>query len=262
MSWEKVGSTLSWLPAYFWQPSARGSPDVRPVHLILAFADHFEPSIRPDAPGSYADRCEQERRLDGWCRRYPATVESWPDDDGQPLRHPYFYPAEQYDAALIDRLEKHCQAGWGEIEIHLHHGVGIPDTGENTRRALLEFRDALAARGCLSRENGVGPPRYAFVHGNWALANSAQGRFCGVDNEMQILADTGCYADFTLPAAPSSAQVSKINALYESGVPLNECAPHRRGKDLEVGRAPRIFPLMIQGPLGIDFSRRKRNLPF
>ena len=41
--------------------------------------------------------------------------------------------------------------------------------------------------GCLSRWDGKGEPRYAFVHGNWALANSAGGRFCGVDSEMQIL---------------------------------------------------------------------------
>ena len=174
---------------------------------------------------------------------------------------PYFYPAEDYDESVIDRLAEHCHSGWGEIEIHLHHGVEAPDTKEKTFRVLVEFRDALAARGCLSRDNEAGPPRYGFVHGNWALANSDHGRFCGVDEEMQILADTGCYADFTLPA-PSSAQTSKINALYECALPLSQRAPHRRGVDLQRGRAPRIFPLIIQGPLMIDFRRRKRGWPF
>ena len=75
-------------------------------------ANHFEPSIEPEAPETFADRYAQERRLKRWCRQYPAAVESWPDD-GQPFRHTYFYPAEQYDAALIDRLEKHCRAGKG-----------------------------------------------------------------------------------------------------------------------------------------------------
>src|SRR5262249_86367 len=147
------------------------------------------------------------------------------DDDGWPLRHTYFYPAEQSDPVLIARLAEHCREGWGEIEIQLHHGVHSPDSAENTRKVILEFRDALVACGCLSQWDGVGPSRYAFVHGNWALANSAQGRCCGVDDEMQILADTGCYADFTLPSAPSSAQVGKINALYECGVPLTEAVP-------------------------------------
>jgi len=261
-SWEKLRSTLPWLPAYVWQRCVREQPDMHPIHLIIGVADHFEPSFRPEAVTTYAHRAEQERRLENWCRQYPQAVESWPDDDGRPFRHTYFYPAEQYEPALIDRLEEHCRAGWGEIEIHLHHGVHAPDNADNTRRAILEFRDALAARGCLSQLDGDGPPRYAFVHGNWALANSARGRFCGVNDEMQILAETGCYADFTLPSAPFPAQVSKINALYECGAPLDEPAPHRRGRDLQSGRPPEIFPLMIQGPLMLNFGRRKHGYPF
>ena len=216
---------------------------------------------RTETQGKLVDRREQEQRLKKWCREYPAAVGGWRDEEGQPFRHTYFYPAEEYDEALIDRLAEHCHGGWGEIEIHLHHGVEAPDTAENTARTLVELRDALAARGCLSLEGGAGTPRYAFVHGNWALANSDNGRFCGVNDEMQILADTGCYADFTLPA-PSSAQIGKINALYECALPLNRRAPHRRGIDLQRGHTPRIFPLIIQGPLMIDFGRRKRGCPF
>jgi len=230
------------------------------MHLIIGVADHFEPMQRSETFGKPVDESEQDRRLKKWCHEYPAAVDAWRDDEGQPLRHTYFYPAEDYDEALIDRLAEHCHEGWGEIEIHLHHGVEAPDTAENTTRALVEFRDALAARGCLARENGGGPPRYAFVHGNWALANSDNGRFCGVDEEMQILADTGCYADFTLPTR-SPAQIGKINALYECALPLNQRAPHRRGFDLQCGRAPSTFPLIIQGPLMIDFGRRKRGWP-
>jgi hypothetical protein len=262
MSWEKVRSTLSWLPAYTWQRCVRRAPEVGPVHLIIGVANHFEPSFLPEMPSAHADRHTQARRLKKWCREYPESVGVWRDDEGRPFRHTYFYPAEQYDEALIDCLAEHCQAGWGEIEIHLHHGIASRDTGENTRQILLKFRDALAARGCLSRLDGIGSPRYAFVHGNWALANSARGRFCGVDNEMRILADTGCYADFTLPSAPSCAQISKINALYECSIPLHERAPHRRGRDLESGRPPKVFPLIVQGPLLLDLGRPKRGWPF
>lgn len=253
--------SLHWLPAYGWQRLVRRTPRKRPVHLIIALADHFEPSIVPEGPGMYAALGEQERRLERWCRVYPTVVEAYRDADGRPFRHTYFYPAEQYEKALIERLAEHCQAGWGEIEIHLHHGIGVPDTGENTRRVLLEFRDALARHGCLSRWMGKGPPRYAFVHGNWALANSGGGRFCGVDEEMQVLAETGCYADLTLPSAPNSAQISKINALYECALPLHWRAPHRRGRDLRRGQPPKIFPLIIQGPLGLNFARRIRGWP-
>jgi hypothetical protein len=83
-----------------------------------------------------------------------------------------------------------------------------------------------------------------------------------VEDEMKILSETGCYADFTLPSAPSTAQVSKINALYECAAPLDEPVPHRRGRDLQCGRPPRVFPLMIQGPLMLNLGRRKHGLPF
>ena len=258
---EKIKNILRWLPAYVWQRCVRRLPNVRPVHLLIGVADHFEPMTRLEATGRLPNRGEQEQRLKRWCRKYPAAVSPWLDEEGQPFRHTYFYPAEEYNEALIDRLVEHCHSGWGEIEIHLHHGVAAPDTAEKTLQTLVEFRDALVARGCLSSESGCSAPRYAFVHGNWALANSDRGRFCGVDEEMQILADTGCYADFTLPA-PTSAQIAKINALYECSLPLNQRAPHRQGRDLQCGRPPRAFPLIIQGPLLVDFGRRKRGWPF
>jgi hypothetical protein len=234
-------------------------PRPGPVHLIIAIADHFEPSIVPDgSPGTYASLDEQERRVEDWCRAYPKAVAAFRDAEGQPLRHTYFFPAEQYEKALVERLAEHCRAGWGEIEIHFHHGMDAPDTAANTRKTLTEFRDALVRHGCLSSWNGDGRPRYGFVHGNWALANSAGGRYCGVDEEMQILAETGCYADFTLPSAPDPAQTSKINSLYECALPLDGRAPHRRGRDLQRGRPATIFPLIVQGPLAVRARRQGR----
>ncbi len=259
---EKVLSSIRWLPAYGWQRLTRCSSHSVPVHLMLAVADHFEPAIVPGAPGTFASRSKQERRVERWCHEYPKMAEVWRDDDGMPLRHTYFYPAEQYEKGLIDRLAEHCQAGWGELEIHLHHGGTVPDNAENTRRLLVEFRDNLARQGCLSRWDGEGSPRYAFVHGNWALANVARGRNCGVDGEMQILAETGCYADLTLPSAPHPTQVGKINALYECALPLSQRAPHRRGRDLTCGQVPNNFPLIVQGPLMVNFARRIRGWPF
>ena len=251
----KALGSLRWLPAYGWQRLARRSTSQSTVHLIIALADHFEPAFLPDSLS------EQERRLEEWCRIYPKVFDSFRDADGYPFRHTYFSPAEQYHRSLIQRLAEHCHDGWGEIEIHLHHGIEGPDTAENTRRSLLEFRDTLVEHGCLSRWNGEGPARYAFVHGNWALANSAGGRFCGVDSEMNVLAETGCYADMTLPSFPSPAQISKINSLYECSLPLDRRAPHRRGRDLRIGQPPRVFPLIIQGPLCLNFGQRTRGLP-
>ncbi len=246
------------LPSATWR-ALRASKD-GPVHLIFALADHFEPAIDPDDGGKRVPRPEQEQRLESWAREYPKVIDGWRDHDGRPLVHTYFYPAEQYDEGLLGMLAAHCHAGWGEVEVHLHHGLDQPDTAENTRRVLSEHRDRLAFRHrCLAFAEGSSRPAYAFVHGNFALANSAGGRFCGVDSELQILADTGCYADFTLPTGIwHPAQIAKLNSVYECALPLDQPMPHRNGRDLTAGRVPKTFPLIVQGPLVVDFRRSLR----
>lgn len=229
-----------------------------PVHLIFALADHFEPAMGAQGGASRVPQDEQERRLEQWRRDYPKLVDRWRDHDGRPFVHSYFYPAEQYDPTLLSMLADHCHSGWGEVEIHLHHGIPEPDTAENTRQILTQFRDDLAFRhGLLSFDEGDATPRYAFVHGNFALANSAHGRFCGVDSEMAILAETGCYADMTLPTSPGHpSQTAKINSVYECTLPLDQAAPQKNGRDLRSGQPPSTFPLIIQGPLLLDWGRR------
>src|SRR5215475_10165107 len=196
----KLGQAAKCLPSYGWhrltQPVPRGT-----VHLIITVADHFEPSSIPGFMAGHATREVQEQRLENWCREYPRNFSEFRDAEGQPLNHTYFYPAEQYDRVLVQQLAEFCHQGWGEIEIHLHHGLTEPTTAEETMKQLITYRDTLAhEHGCLSYEPGDPDPKYAFVHGNYALANCANGFACGVDNEMQLLAKTGCYVDMTYPA--------------------------------------------------------------
>lgn len=247
------------LPGYLWQRLVRRPASGR-VHLILALADHFEPSSMPGNVG-FAPRNVQESRLERWCEEYPKNFEDFRDHDGRRFTHTYFYPAEQYDRGLVGRLADFCHDGWGEIEIHLHHGLSSVETDETTRGEIVGFRDALAREhGCLAYADGDPSPKYVFVHGNFALANCAGGYACGVDNEMQILAQTGCYADMTYPtSAFHPAQIAKINSLYECSLPLERVAPQRRGRRLAVGRPVSKFPFVIQGPWMIDFARSSRR---
>ncbi len=252
---EKLRWSLPWLlryPAWRLRELTNRAKDVEgPTHLIFLVANHFEPPIGP----------EGLPELKKWCQLARSTGAALRDEDGTPFRHTNFFPAEQYDPALLEMMAELQADGFGEVEVHLHHGVEQPDTAESTRRLLLEFRDVLAERHqCLSRESPKASPQYAFVHGNWALANSAGGKFCGVDSEMQILAETGCYADFTLPSAPDRSQVPRLNAIYQCGHPLTEARPHRSGPDLKVGDKP-ITPIIFTGPLVFDWTRRVRGLP-
>jgi hypothetical protein len=228
--------------------------------LIFTIANHFEPSWTET--GALLGLDTQITRLEKWCEQARSIGRAVLDSDGTQFRHTNFYPAEQYHRPLLERLAELEREGFGEVEIHLHHGVEQPDTASNLRRALEEFRDRLAEdHHCLSRMEGSQMPRYAFVHGNFALANSAGGKYCGVDEEMQILAETGCYLDLTLPSAPDRSQVPRLNAIYECGHPLDEARPHRSGPSLRVGQQRPQLPVLLTGPLSFDWGRRKKGLP-
>ena len=252
---QKLKWSLPWLVRYpFWRARTfmhSGPRKSDLTHFVFVVANHFEPGTGNQAAGP----------VDRWCRLAARTGSSLRDHDGTPYRHTYFFPAEQYDYPSIEKLSALQFDGLGEVEIHLHHGVQQPDNASNTRHLLETFRDTLAYKHrCLSRETPNASPRYAFVHGNLALANSAGGRNCGVDSEMQILATTGCYADFTLPSAPDQSQVPKINAIYQCGNPLEQASPHRSGPDLKVGDKPTL-PIIVNGPLVFDWTRRVYGFP-
>lgn len=259
----KLAWNLPWLLRYpFWRAGEivrRAAETSGPQHIIFVVANHFEPSYNHQ--WLTLDLPTQQSRLEDWCQQARSIGEAVRDHDGAPFRHTNFYPAEQYHRPLLEQAAALQAEGFGEVEIHLHHGVDEPDNAANLRRSLETFRDLLAEEHqCLSREDDEGRPMYAFVHGNWALANSAHGRCCGVDDEMQILADTGCYADLTLPSAPDVSQVSRINAIYQCGHPLSERTPHRSGPSLRVGDKPQL-PVIFNGPLIFDGERRKYGLP-
>ncbi len=266
----KLAWSLPWLSRYpLWsarEAVRRITHDASPAHLVFVIANHFEPGYNeePNESGGLGitlDWATQRSKVERWRKLAREIGKAVQDHDGTPLRHTNFYPGEQYHRALLDDLASLQAEGLGEVEIHLHHGVERPDTAANLRQALVEFRDTLAEdHKCLSRMDGTGKPRYAFIHGNWALANSVGGKYCGVDSEMEILEETGCYADMTLPSAPDRSQVTRINTIYQCGLPLNERAPHRRGPSLKLGDEAKL-PIIFTGPLVLDLSRRRYGLP-
>jgi len=257
----KLAWNLPWLMRY---PLSRSSSLFHRAlfekkHYIITIANHFEPGW---TEGGVLDHKTQMRRLHEYHKLARETGEAVRDTDGTKFRHTNFYPAEQYHSEVLDVMSEMQAEGLGEVEIHLHHGVDRPDTADNLRATLVDFRDTLAHRHrCLSLVANENTPRYAFVHGNLALANSCGGRFCGVDNEMQILEETGCYADMTLPSAPDQSQVAIINQIYEFEGPIDEAMPHRLGSRAIVnGHQPQL-PLMFTGPLVMNWTRKIKGLP-
>ena len=258
---DKLRWNFPWLIRYPFERAASffGRTAFDKKHIVFTIADHFEPAWSEDG---LLDIDTQRRRLDEYHKLARKTGEKTRDSDGTKFRHTNFYPAEQYDRQILQQMAEMQTEGLGEVEIHLHHGVETPDSAENLRNRLKEFRDILAEEHkCLSRFEGDDLPRYAFVHGNLALANSRGGRFCGVDEEMQILAETGCYADMTLPSAPDQSQVPIINKIYKPELPLGEAVPHRRGSSMRVNGILPELPLIFTGPLVFNWTRKIKGLP-
>ncbi len=240
-----------WLLPYLLSTRKRRSPRAgQPVHLLLCICDHYEPKLGGAPPAIARERVRR------WVEEYPRQFARFRDSDGHTPRHTFFYPIEEYEPEYLDALAGLCRAGFGEVEIHLHHDN---DNAENLRRTLLDFKKLLHERhGLLGRDRRTGEIAYGFIHGNWALDNSrSDGRWCGVNNELDILRETGCYADFTLPSAPSETQTRKINSIYWAVDDPLRPKSHDWGPDIGAVPRPANSLLMIQGPLVLDWSRRK-----
>ncbi len=244
-----------WLPGYLAARGRRARHHPAGLrHLFFCVADHFEPF------GYGASAAQAMDAVRYWVETYPQRVASWRDADGRAPRHTFFYPAEEYDAACLDGLGALCRAGFGEVEVHLHHRH---DTAEGFARKLVEFRDRLRQTHGMLGSDAQGAVRYGFVHGNWALCNSRpDGDWCGVNEELAVLRRTGCYADFTFPSAPSPTQPRTVNALYYARDRRGFARGHDRGRMATAGKrmAEDDALLLIQGPLALNWGRRKWGL--
>lgn len=227
-----------------------------PIHVMFCFVDHFEPQWKN------RDNIEIERaRVDRWCRDYPKMAKQHKDADGHMPKHCFFYPEEEYRYEHLAKLSNMCYHGFGEIEIHLHHDK---DTPENFTQTITDFAKVLHNdHGSLPVHPETGQIMYAFIHGNWALDNSLpDGYMCGIDNELALLKETGCYVDMTLPATPSPAQTSKVNAIYYAKGKDGQCKSHDQGIDVEVDKSASGDLMLIQGPIGVNFKwRTAKGLP-
>ncbi len=225
-----------------------------PVHLYVCVADHFEPRWRRPSLE------EERRRVGEWKTRYPALADRHRDSFGRAHVRTLFFPVEEYRPEHLDDIAALRDEGLVDVEVHLHHER---DTAENLRETLVGFAELLHRdHGMLRRDPDTGKVTWAFIHGNWALDNShPEGLYCGVDDELSVLVDAGCYCDMTLPCVPSPAQGRVVNTIYYAKSEPGRSRGHDHGRAVYVGGAPRENELlMIPGPLGLHWRSRAKGL--
>jgi hypothetical protein len=218
-------------------------------HLLLCVCDHFEPLH------GRVHRDVALGRVRAWRDGLPELARSFRDSSGRAPRHTFFYPGEEYDPSLVEPLAQLVDEGLAEVEVHLHHDS---DTRASLRERLLRTVRLLDTHGLVPRR--AGSPAWSFVHGNWSLANGRRdGRWCGVDDELSLLYELGCYADFTFPSAPDPCQPSVVNSIYYARDASRRRA-YERAEPARVGAATPRAVLLVQGPLAIARRPRSRAL--
>ncbi|CAN2045903.1 conserved hypothetical protein [Candidatus Magnetomoraceae bacterium gMMP-13] len=206
-------------------------------HIMFLFVDHFE-------------LAGKEPRLKEWMSKYPKLASKHQDSYGIPPKHTWFYALDLMREAELEQLKKLCIKGLGEVELHWHHGY---DTSESFQKKLLNGLTLFQKYGFMCSQSESKPGSFAFIHGNWSLDNACGDEFCGVNNEIELLKQAGCYGDFTFPALHSVAQPSMINSIYyavDNGKPKS----YNQGRLSQVGTKENNNELMIfEGPLLINW---------
>lgn len=243
-----------WLGHYLKRKLKNSHEAKGPKHIMFCFVDHYEPMWGKDIP--YEQECA---RVERWYIDYPKVASKFKDADGCYPKHTFFYPEEEYRQEHLDKITELCQQGYGEIEIHLHHDN---DTSDNLRSTLESFTETLHENhGAFIRNENTGKLQYNFIHGNWCLNNSRpDGKWCGVNDELIVLKETGCYADLTFPSAPSDTQPKFANEIYYAKDNPGKPKSHDTGKKVVVGGTEWGDMMLITGPIGLNWKHRKKGI--
>lgn len=250
----KKKNMLSWLPNFIKHRVLHSAQPTTKKHVLFCFVDHYEPQWGKDISLQ-----QEQARVDRWFTDYPKAADKFKDADGCPPKHSFFYPEEEYRYEHLEKIADLCQRGYGEIEVHLHHEN---DSSDNLRKTLTGFTELLHKQhGAFVRDENTNQLMYAFIHGNWTLNNChPEGKWCGVNDELIVLKETGCFADFTFPSAPSNTQPAMANSIYYAKDKPGEANSHNKGKPVTAGGKSWGDLMLITGPLGLNWKARKKGI--
>lgn len=239
-----------WLLPYVRERVRRRSLPNKPKRVWVAITDHYEPWGMGVSVETALARVGHWR--DRWTR---IATDATPDANGQPAQYSFFYPQEEYRRDLLDGIAEMVRLGVGDVEVHLHHDRETPAA---FTEKIREYCKQLTQNHGLLRQVD-GKTVFGFIHGNWALDNSRpDGKWCGLNGEIALLRDLGCYADFTMPSLPSPTQARVVNQIYWcTNNPDNRPRSFDRGVQAVAGEGRRGDLLMITGPVGMRFSARR-----
>jgi len=208
------------------------------IDIMFLFVDHFELNGHVD-------------RLDAWDKRFPELASRHMDSDGQFPKHTFFYAMDLMHEHELETLQHLVVDGFGEFELHWHHSH---DTSESFVTKIREAMSVFHRYGYMKPYKENDKACFSFIHGNWSLDNALGAEVCGVDNEIELLKQEGCYGDFTFPALFNAAQPATTNNIYYC-IDDGKSKSYETGRESLVGKRPCENEFMIfQGPLTINWK--------
>ena len=248
-----IHNSQIWGPSYLKQRLRQITQLAAPriERIWVTIADHYEPKWRR------ADLNTAQSRVARWRSAWPEIAQRCkPDSVGNRPRYTFFFPEEEYHPTLMEPLAEMVREEIADVEVHIHHdGEGRQNFVERISNFCRTLHNE---HGLLRKRNGR--LTFGFIHGNWALDNSRpDGRLCGLDDEIRVLRDLGCYADFTMPSGDSPTQARLVNTIYYCNGGPGRAKAYDGGAPVTPGGGVQGDLLMIPGPLGMRW--RDRWLP-
>ena len=205
-----------------------------PTHIMFLLTDHFEP--------------HDQQTMDRWMQAYPALAQRHHDADGRMPQHTWFWFFSQSDGAeslrFLQQLSRLSYDGYGEVELHLHHDR---DTQSSFLEHITRMIRLSNVTGALVTAESTPRTTFGFIHGLWALDNSRHGAACGINNELILLRQLGCYADFTHPSwGPMHPRI--VNRLYYATDDPTRPKSYDHGTLMRVAAAATGDLLIFEGP--------------
>ena len=221
----------------------------RPRHLLFAFCDHYEPL--------WGRRVGRDRRR----ARARAGIEGYPQLGAAVSRRRRPPPAP---LVLLSRASSTARrtstrsavwraAGFGEVELHLHHDGDTAERAARTLARVSRQRTRSTAIFRAARTAGCATP---FIHGNWCLANARRdGRWCGVDDELRCCSRPA--ATPTSRSRPRPTSPSPASSTRSTGRTAISVARGRTNEDVGPRRRAHARPHPDdRGPARADSARR------
>ena len=228
-----------WLPTYAWSFVVGSHPlytTDKIEHVMVVIADHHEQPFGEAAPSPASN----------WLKAYLETVQGLTDSYGNPVKYTWYYPYDHKRSEVVLLLNKAVYDGYGEIEFHWHHSHSDSVSFEQDLSQAVQW---FSEHGAFISNPGE-QPKFSFIHGNWSLDNSLGDRYCGINNEIDLLSKYGGYMDLTFYCC-TNAQPSMSAALYYV-TDDEESKSYDKGDRVRVGRIDDRF-LMMTGPVALDF---------